>query len=65
MDLATPDNIRKLKDAGLAFAETNNALLREIAGKIADHCLTPMSASTAEPASPAQQSSPVTSTLAQ
>lgn len=45
MDLATPDNINKLKDAGLAFAETNLALLREIAEKIALHCLGSMSPS--------------------
>lgn len=43
MDLATPDNINKLKDAGFAFVENNIGMIGEIAAKIAGHCLGSMS----------------------
>ena len=39
MDLATPDNISKLKDAGLDFANRNIDTLKEIAHKILDLCV--------------------------
>jgi len=53
MDCATPENIENLKSDGLAFAENNRALLREIAQKIVNHCIAPMSAAPASASSTA------------
>ena len=38
MDLATPENITRLKDAGLKFVDDNTALLDNIAASVADNC---------------------------
>jgi len=53
MDLATPENIENLKSDGLTFAESNKTLLKEIAQKIVNHCMAPMSAAPASSAASA------------